>query len=137
MTDKLLLDTCAVLWVFNGTELGATVEDRIDAAAANGRLYLSPISAWEIGLLVAKNRVSLTLPVDTWITRAFEMPGVEVMPLDPKVLVQTSFLPGQLHGDPADRMIIATARAHDLTIVTRDRLILAYAEQGNVAAMPC
>lgn len=137
MAERLLLDTCALLWAFNGTNLDAAIEARIDEAAAEGTLFLSPISAWEVGVLVAKNRISLTLPAEKWITRAFETTGVSVVPLTPDVLVQSSFLPGELHGDPADRMIIATARAHDLTIVTRDRLILAYAEKGNVAALPC
>lgn len=63
--------------------------------------------------------------------------GVKVEALSPEVLIESSFLPGSLHSDPADRILIATARAFDLTLVTRDQLILDYARSGHVRALAC
>jgi PIN domain nuclease of toxin-antitoxin system len=65
------------------------------------------------------------------------LPGVQAQQLTPDILIESSLLPGQLHGDPADRIIIATARALDLTVVTRDRHILDYADKGHVRALAC
>ncbi len=63
--------------------------------------------------------------------------GVNLAPMDIDLLVQSSFLPGDFHKDPADRIIVATARALGVPVVTRDRLILGYAEQGHVLAIAC
>lgn len=68
---------------------------------------------------------------------AIEQPDVELAPLDQSILIESSFLPGDIHSDPADRIIIATARANDFTVVTRDSAILDYARQGYVRAIAC
>ena len=133
----LLLDTCALIWTFSGVELDADVQAAIAESAESGTLHLSPISAWEIGMLVAKERLALSIPVQDWIDRAFSNPGVRTAPTSPAVFAAASFLPGSLHGDPADRILIATARANGLTLVTRDGRILSYAQKGHLAALPC
>lgn len=138
MADRLLLDTCATLWLMEGADLSPAALSAIDAVTASGvDCYVSPITAWEVGLLAARGRYLFTMSPARWFARLTALAGIALAELSPEVLIASSFLPGEPPGDPADRMIIATAREHALTIVTRDRRILAYAEAGHVAALPC
>jgi PIN domain nuclease of toxin-antitoxin system len=131
-----LLDTHAWLWLLQGDSqrLGPTTRERILAAAREGLLRLSAISLWEVGMLVAKQRLVVSLPCQDWVRQALQVPGLSLVPLTPEIAVQASFLPGEFHGDPADRIIVATARATGAVIVTADQRILDYARDGNVAA---
>ncbi|MGI9250674.1 MAG: type II toxin-antitoxin system VapC family toxin [Pseudohongiellaceae bacterium] len=137
MTDMkergLLLDTCAVIWFFNGEP----VSDAALKAFAETTPYISPISAWEIGMLAAKNRVAFSIPARTWVDQVFTRPNVRIADMTPEVLVDSSFLPGSAPSDPADRIIISSARHFGLDIVTRDHLILEYAKHGHVGALKC
>lgn len=136
--SRLLLDTCAVIWMASGATLARQASLAIDAAFVEGsELRVSPITAWEIGLLARKGRLPATVP-PTELFRSFvEADGVGLSAISPEILIDSSFLPGEMHGDPADRIVIATARSEDLTIVTRDQAILAYAQQGYVRALAC
>jgi PIN domain nuclease of toxin-antitoxin system len=136
-SSGLLLDTCAILWLFGGTELQERIIEEIQEQAELDRLFLSPISAWEIGMLAAKGRIALTTPIEKWVAQAFHHASVKLINLDPEILVSSSYLPNIKHGDPADRIIMATARNHNLAVVTRDRKILEYAEQGHLLALEC
>jgi PIN domain nuclease of toxin-antitoxin system len=108
-----------------------------DSFAAESKVHVSPISAWELGLLSARGRLpTVRSPMDIF-GEAITTPGVRVEALSPEVLVEASFLPGELHRDPADRILIATARKLDLTLVTRDKIILDYASHGHVRALAC
>lgn len=134
----LLLDTCAAIWMAEDAFIAEAAEEAMDAAdAAGDSVLISPISAWERALLVAKGRIRSPLPAKTWFDRLLKEGGLTLAPMSPDILADASFLPEPLHRDPADRIIIATARALDLTIVTRDQLILAYAALGHVRALPC
>ena len=135
--NRLLLDTCAVIWLFNGEPMADKAREAIAAAAAVSQLHVSPISAWEIGMLVAKGRIALSMPPAEWLSRVWQQPGIQVAEMTPQPLVESSFLPGPAPKDPADRIIIATARLLNLTVVTRDRSILDYAQQGHVAVLRC
>ena len=136
--SRLLLDTCAVIWTVEGAAMDRRAIEAIDhATAAGGRVLVSAITAWERGLLVAKGRLASPLPPILWFQRLLARPEIELADLSPDILTDASFLPGTLHGDPADRIIIATARAQDLTVVTRDRLILDYAAAGHLRAIAC
>lgn len=135
--ERFLLDTCAVLWLFNGSDIAPEVRDRLTEASARKALHVSPISAWEIGMLAAKERIALSIPVQDWIDQVYKHPGISTAALSEQVLVASSFLPGAMHGDPADRILIATARAEGLTLVTRDSLILSYAQKGHLTALDC
>lgn len=137
MDSGILLDTCAVLWVFGGDDVLPDARRAIEEAAQENRLFISPISAWEIGMLVAKGRIALSIPVREWIEQVFAHASVMDAGLTVSVLTASSFLPGRIHGDPADRIIVATARARGLSVATRDRLILDYARQGHVKAVSC
>ena len=100
-------------------------------------MLVSPVSAWEIGLLVAKGRISLDRPPRHWFAYFLGLPGVRLVPLTPDAAILSSFLPGGFHNDPADRLLVSTAVVLAATLVTRDARILAYADAGHVAALAC
>lgn len=109
----------------------------IKAAVAAGHAFVSPVSAWEIGLLVAKKRLSLSLQPALWFQTFLRRSGACLLPLSPEAAIAASFLPAPFHGDPADRMLVATARELGVPLVTRDAKILAYAAAGEVQALAC
>ena len=133
----LLLDTCALLWLFGDSPMRGAVRQAIDEAASSPVLQLSPISIWELGMLVAKSRVALSMPPEQWVDHVLDSPSVQQAAMTSQILLDSSFLPGNPPRDPADRIIISTARHLSLAIVTRDQPILDYAEQGHVAAQAC
>jgi PIN domain nuclease of toxin-antitoxin system len=90
------------------------------------------MSIWELAMLVSKGRVTLQTPLLDWVREALRTPGLSLVPLTPEIAVESTRLPGNFHGDPADRIIVASARETGSTIVTRDRLILAYGKQAFV-----
>jgi PIN domain nuclease of toxin-antitoxin system len=131
--NSLLLDTCAVLWLAKGIEIGADVRKTI----LERQLYLSLITAWEIANLARRNRIALAMPAAPWFRETVRRMGAAVTQLTLENLTASCFLPGLPPSDPADRIIIATAREQGLSIVTRDRKILAYSDAGHVLAMAC
>lgn len=110
-------------------EIRMTKEQGID-------VLISPISAWEIGLLVSKGRVALVLPPLSWFEALLEE-GVVMAPMPPHVLIAASQLPGPPIRDPADRIVAATARAFDYRLMTRDRPLLDFAASGHVSVIAC
>ncbi len=135
---RLLLDTCAIIWTVEGQEMSKESLEAVQHANAAGvPVLVSPISAWERGMLVARGRIASPLEPKAWFARLLDRPEVELADLTPDIPTDASFLPGLPHNDPADRILIATARAHDLTLVTRDRNILTYAGAGHVRALAC
>ena len=136
-TEPLLLDTHVWIWLNEGgAQLADRVVRRIGRAAAQGCAFVSVMSVWEVGLLHAKQRVVLGLALPIWVQRAIA-PPIAASALTPEIAMSCHQLPGQFHDDPIDRILVATARAEDLTLVTRDRAILDYAAQGHVRALPC
>jgi PIN domain nuclease of toxin-antitoxin system len=134
----LLLDTCATLWIAAGDPIAPAATEALRETQATGApLHVSAITAWEIGLLAARGRIALTMTPHAFFAAVLATPGVALAALTPAILVDSSHLPGEPPRDPADRMVIATARAHGLAVVTRDRLILGYAEAGHVQAVAC
>jgi PIN domain nuclease of toxin-antitoxin system len=133
----LLLDTHVWIWVMEGREremCGDAVE-AVRAGAARGGLLVSAISAWEVAMLEAKGRVRFGMEVGEWVRRALTAPGVRLAELTPQVAVDSARLPGSIHGDPADRILVSTARRSGATLVTRDRLILDYASAGYLSVL--
>lgn len=129
----LLMDTHVWPWMAQGdARLPCSARDLIDATASEGRLYLSIISVWETGMLAAKGRIHLPVSHRTWITTALAFPGLCLFPLEPEISLDCNELPGQFHPDPADRIIVATARHLAVPLMTRDRKIIAYGQQGHV-----
>lgn len=134
----LLLDTCAVIWVAEDQPISEAAGLALNQAhAADQFVYISPISAWEIGLLVARGRLTMIIKPQLWFERLLDLPNVRLADLSPDLLISSSFLPGEPPRDPADRIMAATAREHGYTLMTRDRLLLDYAEQGHIQALCC
>ena len=112
--------------------------DRISRAYSLGqRTYVSPITAWELGLLYSRNRLALPTHPLAFFRDICDTPGMAQCALSDHILMESSFLPGAAHTDPADRIMIATARTLGLRIMTRDRKILDYADKGHVLALAC
>ena len=135
----VLLDTCAIIWLVHEQPMASAALSAIERAAATGSVLVSPVSAWEVGLLATRRRQPLTFRPDpiAWVARLLDRPGIRAVPLPHGVAVSAAFLPGELPRDPADRLLIATARELGVPLMTRDRRILAYAEQGHVEAIVC
>lgn len=100
-------------------------------------VFVSAITAWEIGMLVSRNRLGLAARPERWFQRLLTVPGVRLADLSPDILIASSLLPGTPPRDPADRIILATARDLGLTLITRDNLLLKYGESGQVSTIPC
>ena len=137
MTD-FLLDTCAIIWTAHDDPLREPAASELQNAYQRGaRLFVSPISAWEIAMLAAKGRMALALEPDRWFERFCELPAVTLAAMPTSVLVASTTLPGTPPDDPADRIIIATARAFGYVLATRDARILEYGAHGHVRVVGC
>ena len=134
----ILLDTCAAIWLAGGERLSPEALDAITGAAVGRGVYVSPASAWEIGLLArAADGPAFRPDPTTWFARLMAAPGVKEAALTTEIAIAASRLPGAPRGDPIDHLLIATARHLSLPIVTRDWRILAYAEADHVDAIEC
>lgn len=133
----ILLDTCAVIWLQGGAAFTPDAEEALQEAQTVGtQVLVSPITAWEIGLLVSKGRLVLSLPPLNWFEQVLDL-GVDLAPMTPDILIASSQLPGPPLRDPADRIVAATSRAMGYRLMTRDRPLLDFAASGQVAAIPC
>lgn len=138
MGDKpvlmLILDTHVFIWLINGNKLlqKTGLLTHIQKAAKKSSIYIPAISLWEISMLVSKNRITLSENTIDWIKNATSAPGISIFPLSPEVAYESTILPGEFHADPADRMIVATARILDWTLVTFDKRIINYGKHGYV-----
>jgi len=136
--QPLLLDTCAVIWIAEGETLADEATAALDAVHAAGvPTYISPITAWEVGLLAARGRLQLLITPQRWFARLFDVPQVTLADMSPDLLIASSFLPGEPPRDPADRIMLATARDLGAALVTRDRALLDYGGQGHVKIVAC
>lgn len=137
MTDYLL-DTCAVIWTAHGDPLREPAASELQEAYRSGaRLFVSPITAWEIAMLAAKGKIALALDPGLWFERFCELPSIELAAMPTSVLAASTTLPGTPPRDPADRIIIATARSFGYVVATRDAKILEYGAQGHVRVIEC
>lgn len=138
MTAALILDTCAVVWIAESQPIAAKAQDAIDGAIKTGAtVFVSPMTAWEIGLLTARGRLTLSMDPLRWFERFSSMPGVGQAPITARMLIESSNLPGRPPNDPVDRMMIATARELGGRLVTRDRALLSYGEAGHLMTLAC
>jgi PIN domain nuclease of toxin-antitoxin system len=123
----IVLDTHAWIWWVSGTvALPDTVTSRLAQAARDRSIRVSSISAWEVGQLVARGRLELTMNVEDWVARSESLPFLEFVPLDNRIAIHSTRLPGPLHADPADRIIVATARTLGATLITKDDKLQRY-----------
>jgi PIN domain nuclease of toxin-antitoxin system len=132
----LLLDTHALVWlVFGMSALGSTAHNEIDLATQDEQLLVSAITPWEIGMLARKKKIELYRDPLDWVQAALSLQGVRLVPLSPEIAVSCNQLPFEMHADPADRILVATARHLGATLVTADRALLELAKGGHFAAM--
>ena len=132
----IILDTHVLIWTVDddprlGTGGRAAVAESMDA----GGVGISAITPWEIALLAEKGRLRLGRDVGSWLDSVVSLPGIRLMPILPAVAIDSVRLPGVFHADPADRLIIATARHHGVPLLTADRAILEYAAGGHVGVI--
>jgi PIN domain nuclease of toxin-antitoxin system len=137
MMTPILLDTCAALWSMSG-QISDKARGLLDEAVEAGiPIWVSPITAWEIGLLAQCGKFKAPESPQRWFERLVRLSGVRLADMPPAVLLASSFLPGSPPRDPADRIIAATAREYGYVVMTRNRLLLNYADSGYVQAVSC
>lgn len=123
----IVLDTHALLWWVEGDrKLSSRARRRIGSEREAGEVIVSSITAWEIALLIAKKRLGLAVDLDLWLAKVARIHGLRFAPVDNAIAVAAVNLPGPIHRDPADRIIVATARHYEAPLVTADRQLRAY-----------
>ena len=138
MIERYLLDTCALIYLAHDEPVSIVAGNTLrDLPPFSSSVFVSAFSAWEIGILVGKGRMNITKRPVVWFDDVVNKMGARVAEVSTSILVASSFLPEPIHSDPADRILIATARENDLTIITRDRAILAYGAAGHVKTLAC
>jgi PIN domain nuclease of toxin-antitoxin system len=138
MNAPLLLDTCAAIWLAEAQTLAKEATLVLEEAYETGTtVYVSPITAWEVGLLNSRGRLTLLIKPQLWFQRLFDVLNFRLAEMPPELLIASSFLPGTPPRDPADRIMAATAREYGYVLITRDRPLLDYAAQGHIQAVIC
>jgi PIN domain nuclease of toxin-antitoxin system len=126
----ILLDTAS--WIWYASESPELSPIALATLGADEIKLVSAISVWEVGMLVAKQRIRLDRPVETWVEQALRLPGLEPVTVDQAVALLATRLPGMPPPDPADRMILATALVQGCPVLTPDRRMLDYAHVPTV-----
>lgn len=123
---RYLLDTHIWLWMVDDPNLIPDHLLPIVSNAENYPLCLSAISVWEVAKKVSLGKLQMSVPIRDWIMKAARSPFIELVPLSVEVSLESTMLPGDFHRDPADQMIVATARYLDLILLTSDQKIIEY-----------
>ena len=138
MNRPFLIDTCAALWIVSGEISVATASALTDARDRGQPVFVSPITAWEIGISARKGRFKSPYSPQRWFEILISTPGTFVAELTAHIMMESSFLPGRLaSADPADRIIAATAREFGYTVMTRDKALLDYGREGHLSVLEC
>jgi PIN domain nuclease of toxin-antitoxin system len=129
----IVLDThTLVWWVAGDPTLSKKAKAAVERELAGGEIIVSAISAWEIAMLVEREKLVLSMDVGSWLATVSAIEAVRFVPVDPEIAVKSVELPGEFHKDPADRMIVATARKLAVPLVTKDEKIRAYAHVKTI-----
>jgi PIN domain nuclease of toxin-antitoxin system len=129
----IVLDTHALIWWVSGDPtLSKKAKTAIERELAGGEIIISAISAWEITMLVEREKLVLSMDVSSWLASISAIASVRIVPIDAEIAMKSVGLPGVFHKDPADRMIVATARKLAAPLVTMDEKIRAYAHVKTV-----
>ncbi len=132
----VLLDTHAWVWLLNGDpKLNPKAVKAIERSLSEEAVLLSAISPWEVAMLVSKGRLTLDRDVGEWVDTAVSIPGIRLEPISPEIAVASTRLPGNIHSDPADRLIAATARHLGALLITDDQLLLNYGTAGHLKTL--
>ncbi|MEE8496595.1 MAG: type II toxin-antitoxin system VapC family toxin [Xanthomonadales bacterium] len=124
----IILDTHVLLWWVSGSDSLSTAANKVikRTLTEGSEIIISSISAWEISMLINKGRLILSMDVESWLDEVSQIDGVRFVPVDNEIGVKSTALPGEFHKDPADRMIVATARKLAIPLVTADEKIIKY-----------
>jgi PIN domain nuclease of toxin-antitoxin system len=134
----LVLDTHAWIWLANkDSSLSAAARKAINSAAESQSILLPAISVWEVAMLERAGRIKFIKSIRQWVKDALCAPGMTLAALTPEIAIESCNLPGNFHGDPADRLIVATARVEGAVLVTKDEKIHSYARQGHIRTLNC
>lgn len=129
----IVLDTHTLIWwVTNDSSLSKKAKAAIERERAGGEIVVSAISAWEIAMLVERETLAFSMDVENWLATVQQIPGVRFAPIDVDISTKSVKLPGEFHKDPADRLIVATARKFGAPLVTKDIKIRAYAHVKTI-----
>ncbi len=133
----ILLDTHIWVWLATGVSKAVSPKLRtlIEKLLPDSAVKISSISVWEIGTLSSKNRLLFIPNVKEWVYKAIEETGVEVENINAEIALESTLLPKDLHGDPADRILISTAKTIGATLITHDKEILSYSKKHNIPAL--
>lgn len=122
----IVLDTHIWIWWVHGDARINPTQAAVVEEAESDTVGISAISCWEVAKLVERGRLELYRPLEEWLRLALDYPGVRLVELSPEIAVASTRLPGDFHRDPADQIIVATARLNDCPLVTSDEKIAAY-----------
>ena len=122
----IILDTHIWIWNVQGDPRLQTEHKQLIQKHEADRIGISAVSPWEVAKAVELGRLILPVPIEEWIELALLAPGIEKLPLTPKIAIWSTQLPGNFHKDPFDQLIVATARVHDVPLVTADSKIRSY-----------
>ncbi|MCF8119436.1 MAG: type II toxin-antitoxin system VapC family toxin [Deltaproteobacteria bacterium] len=122
----VLLDTHVWIWAHSQTHLLSQNAKALIQRTAPGERAIASISMWEFAMMVTKGRITVKIDPKRWLHNATTKSGLRIMELTPEIAMEACNLPGDFHKDPADRIIVATARTHKLTLLTKDSKIRVY-----------
>ncbi|MEJ2619033.1 MAG: type II toxin-antitoxin system VapC family toxin [Candidatus Thiodiazotropha sp.] len=130
----IVIDTHVLVWWVSGKKSLSTTAGKViqDTLHNGGEVIVSSISAWEIAMLIAKRRLVLSMDIESWLDEVNQIDGVRFLPVDNEIAIKSTVLPGEFHKDPADRIIVATARKLAAPLVTADEKIIQYAHVKTV-----
>ena len=124
------MDTHILIWYLEGIELSQQQVQIIESQRNLNQLYISAISIWEVSMLINKKKAAISIPINEWLNKVLSIPGLNIIDLSLTILVESCNLPDFDHKDPADRMIIASTREIDGYLLTFNKRILEYANNG-------
>lgn len=136
-TRVTVLDTHVWIWMVEGDResLSASAIEAIEEAGRGGAVRVSAISVWEVAMLESKGRISLSRPLEDWVRTALRAEGIRLLPLTPEIAIESTRLPGGPGGDPADRILMASARIAGGRLATCDQAIIEYAKSGQLGVL--
>jgi PIN domain nuclease of toxin-antitoxin system len=128
----ILLDTHVWWWSLSEPEKLSREATRIIKKTDPDQRAIASISIWEFAMMACGKKIEMKITPEEWLSYALDKTGIRIFEIDPRIAVDVGHLPGEFHNDPADRLIVATARVHNLTLITKDEKILKYSHVKTV-----
>ncbi len=136
MSNCVILDTHVLLWsLLQPEELTEETKSKVEQAHKKQNLLVSSISLWEIAMLSHKKRIHIFEPIKNFLSSIEEISGINICEISAEVAAESILLQNNFHGDPADRIIVSTARVYSATLLTRDKQILHWSKYGSVKCL--